>query len=568
MNRTPREIQVREECEHRKKVLWESPKRLHFINRAKDIVDYILPHAGPMLGERDSAAAEARWKNIFDTCATDALRIATAGLMTYAFPHGGEWRTLNLRGVSDPSQEVSDWLGKTDDVMEDLFAQSNVYQGIAMLARDTKAFGQGVAIVDFDELYTLWLYHVPVGDYAVASSPRRQIDTLYRELTMTLRSVVERWGEERLPEGLREKWKEGPKHWDMAVALVHAIEPRPSSYRQSSEAKGQGLPELNSEMEWRSVYWVRDSAKGDGLLSESGYPLFPVLSPREDVLPDDDYGYGSGCIALSHTRSLQHRHFSLGNLTAWQSDPMKVLPTAARGQPIGPGETIYIDTSNPHAVAAPVDASGKADLLLLEIQDIRRQIESAMGSDVFSMIGSLEGGNIRQEHILALKEEKFTILGPQTARFMDELPRPLIDIAFAWMQRKGNVPEMPQELLENGGVVDIELHGPLARASASAKKLANDSFLYGVVGLLEAFPEMRHKVKPFDAANVIHETSGADPSVIRSDEEAQRIADAEAKAKAEMQDVMLGAERAKSAAAVGSVKTNEPNLMTAALGVA
>jgi hypothetical protein len=561
-----RQLDIREQCEYRKEPLWNSQERQHFLNRSRDIVDYLLPHAGPVMGERDGKHADARWKNIFDTTATEALRISTAGLMTYAFPQGGEWRTLKLRGQTDSSTETKEWLSKTDDGMEDVFEQANVYQGIAMLARDTKAFGQGVAIVDYDPLYTLWLYHIPIGDYALAASYRGQIDTLYRELVMPLRAVVKRWGKEALSTQLRQRWeKDKSKCWETPVTIVQAIEPRPEEYQQSEEGKQRKDPVLNTEMPWRSVYWERDTGKHEGLLSESGYDVFPVLAPREDVMPGCVYGYGSGCMALAHIRSLQHRHFRLGTLIDWQSDPAAVLPTRMQGQYFGPGSRIYSDSGA--AGIETVTAAGKADLLLADIQDVRRQIRSTMGADVFSMISSLEGGNIRQEHILALKEEKFTILGPQTARFMDELPRPLVDIAFSNMQRHGSVPPMPADLEQSGGIIDIELHGPIARASASAKKLANDSFAFGVAGLAETFPSMRHKVKEFAIADVLHETSGADPSTLRSDEEAQVIADAEAAMRAKADAIAMGGAVAKGLSDAGSVSTTEPNLATQALGV-
>jgi hypothetical protein len=559
-----REAQVREQCEHRKETLWKAPDRLHFISRCKDIVDYLLPHAGPMLGERDSSGPDARWRNIFDTTATEAWRVAVAGLMTYAFPNGGEWRSLKMRGIPKPEEASAKWLSSFDDAMEDVFEQANTYQGIATLIGDVKGFGQGVAIVDYDEKYTLWLYHVPVGDYALAASSRGQIDTMYRELTMTMRAVVDRWGEEKLCPTSRQIWNnEGSKCWDKPVAIVHAIEPRPKDHRQPVESKGKGEAELSSEMEWRSVYWERDSNKNDGLLSESGYPLFPVLTPREAVLPGSVYGYGSGAMVVSHIRSLQHRQYALGNLSEWESNPGVVLPTAARNQPFGPGEHLYIDVANPHSVAAPVTPGGKADLILAEINDIRRQIKSGMGADVFSMISSLEGGNIRQEHILALREEKLAILGPQTARVMDELPRPLVDIAAAWMQRAGRMPVPPPEVLELNPEFDIELHGPLARASAAAKKLANDQFTFGVMQRIEGGLESaRHKINVFEDVNALHESCGADPRMLRSDEEADKLQQAEQQARAAAEQAAMLESMAKSGQALGNTDTSKPNALS------
>lgn len=560
--------EVREQCEPRKELLWQHPERQHFLNRCRDIVDYLFPHAGPIMGEPNSSAADARWRNIFDTCGTDALNVATAGLMTYATPPGGEWRTLVVRGEAKPHQVVKQWLGEVDDEMEGVFGQSNTYQALYRSYRNLLAFGQGCEIADYDEQFVMWCYPVPIGSFALAASFRGQIDTCYRELTMPLRAVVARWGKKALPKQLAQRWeKDKAKCWEHPVAIVQAIEPRPEQYQQSEESKQKREPQLSIEMPWRSVYWVKDTTKTEGLLSESGYEFFPVLAPRYDVVEDGVYGYGPGCMALSHIRSLQHRHFRLGTLIDWDTDPGLVLPTRMNGKPFGPGAREYADGG---AEIQTVKPNGKADLLLADINDVRRQIRSAMGADVYSVISGLQGGNIREEHIRALVEEKRTILGPQTARSFDELPRPLVDLAYEYMWRAGRMPEPPPEvvdLAEGGKKVDVEFQGVLARSSAAFKRAANDQFLMGVAQYGEFYPSMRHKVREFDAANEIHETSGAAPNLLRSDEEAQQIANAEAAAKAQAEAIAQGAIQASAAKDAGTVKTNEPNLATAAMGI-
>lgn len=566
-----RQLAVREECEYRKDPLWNNRERQHFLTRARDIVDYMLPHAGPIMGEKDGKGADARWKNIFDTCATEALNVSTAGLMTYATPPGGEWRSLKIRGLAKPSDATKQWLGKVDDDMEGVFGQSNLYQTFYLLYRDLIGFGQGCAIVDYDPTYTLWCYQVPIGDYALAASFRGQIDTLYRELVMPLRAVVKRWGKEALSKELRARWeRDKSKCWETPITIVQAIEPRPEEYRQSEEAKKDKLPELSEELPWRSVYWEKDTGKHEGLLSEKGYEIFPVLAPRYDVMPGGVYGYGPGCIALAHIRALQHRHFRLGTLIDWDTDPGLILPTRLQGRWFGPGSREYADGVTDVQTVKP---NGKADLLLADINDVRRQIKAAMGSDVYSVVSGLQTSNVREEHIRALVEEKRTILGPQTARSFDELPRPAVDIGYSYMVKAGKItpeslPEEVKKLAQSGGEIDVEFEGVLARSAAAFKRAATDSFVLGAAALVEVFPEIRHKVRVFDVANEIHETSGAAPNLLRSDEEAEERSKAEAAARAQAEAVAQGAVKAKSLADVGGISTTEPNLATKALGVA
>lgn len=560
----PREAQVREEVEAGKAAAWNDQERINFVAQCRDIVDYLFPYAGPGSGEQLADAA-ARWKGVLDTIATESLTVSVSGMMTYAFPVGGGWRSLKVRGrPSDQSgSQLDSWLSWLGGQMETLHTQSNVYQGVAALVHDSYAFGMGVAIADQDPLYTIWLHHVPVGDYALVASHRGQIDTCYRELTMPLRNVAKRWGVERLPQKLRMEYEKGAKSWFTPVTICQAIEPRPDEHRQPADAKANGLPELSNEMAWRSVYWIKDSNAHDGLLSESGYPVFPVLAPRRHVMPGKTYGTGAGQMVLSHVRSLQHRHHNLSLMSSWQSNPMVVMPAQTRGMPFGPGQRIYWDSPNPHAFATPVSPTGKPDLALAEIQDMRRQIRSLMGSDVFALISNLEGGNIRQEHILALREEKMAILGPQSARLLDELSKPLIDITAAWMQAKGQFGDVPEEVLRGTTLIDIELNGILSQASKAAKRNATSQFVFDVMSILEAFPEARHKMNAFKLVDAFHEASAPDPELIRGDDEAAQAMEAESKARAAADQIAMMESTAKTAASLGAIDTSKPNGLTA-----
>jgi hypothetical protein len=186
-----------------------------------------------------------------------------------------------------------------------------------------------------------------------------------------------------------------------------------------------------------------------------------------------------------------------------------------------------------------------------------------MGSDVFALISNLEGGNIRQEHILALREEKMAILGPQSSRLLDELSKPLIDITAAWMQAKGQFGDVPEEVLQGGALIDIELNGILSQASKAAKRNATDQFAISARGVIEIMPEARHKLNAFKLIDAYHEASGADPGLVRGDDEAGQLMQAEAKARAAADQMAMMESTAKTAQSLGSIDTSKPNGLTA-----
>lgn len=561
------QIDTREQCEFRHKTLFADEERLAFIKRGRDICDYMLPHASSLLCNSPSQADE-RWRNIFDTTATEALDISVAGHMTYGTPMGVGWLGLTLRNEPDleDDSDVGEFLTELARRMVSIGQQSNTESDFKLLTRDSLAFGGGASIVDDDDIYTIWHHYVPVGDYALGANFRGQIDTLYRELRITLKQAADEFGVPNLSADLQRKMGLGTQHWDDPVNIVQAIEPRVGGKMYGEDGK----PVPASQMMWRSVYWEKESKKEDGYLREGGYRVFPALTPRYDTQGRGLYGYGPGCIALAHVRSLQHRQHRLADCINWQTKGLFTAPTAAAGQTNNwrPGGRVLIDSQNPQPIRNVVDNNARLDHLLNDIENVREQIKRVLHSDTFTLLSSIDAKDVTAEAIREKRQEKMDILGPLTARLLTEMPRPWVDIVFAAMEAKNLVPPVPQVLIDRRAKIDPEFESVLAK-SAKAQKLSSLQGFTEFVGNYAATIDKRalHKLKSFEVVNEAAKTFDVAPEMVRSDEEAQQIANAEAQAQAQADAIAMGGTRAKSIQAVGSVKTGEPNLMTQALGM-
>lgn len=552
----------REECDYRHQALWNSSERQSFITRAQDICDHMLPHASSLL-TKDVKHADERWRHIFDTTATEALDISVAGHMTYATPIGDGWLSLVLRDEPELTKEleVAGFLKELSKRMLSVAQQSNTEQDFRLLFRNALAFGGGASIVDEDDVYTLWHHHVPVGDYAIATNFRGQVDTLYREFSLTLKQAADQFGAERLCAESQRLLAQGPRNWDHPITIVHAIEPRKGGKSRSEDGK----PLLNTEMAWRSVYWERDSQKHEGILRESGYRVFPVLAPRYDLL--GIYGTGPGCIALAHIRSLQHRHHRLAECIDWQTKGLFSAPTLAGGSSQWrPGGKVLIDSPNPQPIRNVVDNASNLNHLLLDIENVREQIRRIMHADTFTLLSSIDRSNVTAEEVREKRQEKFDILGPLTARLLNEIPRPWVDICYAYMEARGQVPELPMALAERRATIDPEFESVLAK-SAKSHRIASLQGFVGSIGLVATQIDKRvlHKVKPFDMANEFARTFDVQAELLRTDDEAQQIADAEAQAQAQADAAAVQAQQAQSLKAVGGISTTEPNLAMEAI---
>lgn len=566
------QIKLREEGDYRFTSLWQNEERQAHLRRSRDVADYITPHASSILCTSPNQADE-RWKHIFDASASRYLTTSVAGHMTYATPMGLGFLSMVLRNEPDlqDDPEVKTFAKELARRQMAIGQQSNTQADVKILTRDCLAFGGGASIVDEDDKYVIWHHNVPVGTFAIDVSFRGQVDTLYREFRLTLREAA-RWfkrdeatGSFGLPEDLQRRYDEGAKNWNEPVYIIHAIEPREGGMRRSADGK----PVPRTQMAWRSLYWVRDSKKDAGLLRESGYRVFPVLAPRYDIQGNGIYGYGPGPMALANVRSLQHLEHRRAEVVDWQTKGLFTTPTTANGSnQWRPGGHVPVDSPNPQPIRNVVDNQARLDHLLAMKADFLRQIEQTLHADTFTLLSSIDAKDVTAEAIREKRQEKFDILGPQTARLIDEMPRPWVDIVYDIQEARGLLPPIPQVLLDRGAVLDPEFESVLAKA-AKTQRLSSLRGYHADVAFYAANIDERikHKQKPFQAANDLAKTYDIDPGSLRTDEEAQRIADAEAQAQANADAAEIGALRAKSAQAVGSVSTTEPNLMTEALGM-
>lgn len=566
-------IARREEMEFRHLALWNNEERSAHLSRSRDIADYILPHASSILCTSPGQADE-RWRHIFDTAATRYLTISVAGHMTYATPMGLGWLSHALRNDPDLQEdpEVKAFLKELARRQMVIGQQSNTQSDFKILTRDCLAFGGGASIVDEDDKYTIWHHNVPVGTFALDQNHRGQIDTLYREFRLTLREA-HRWfkpdqrtGSFGLPQDLQMRFDEGAKNWNDPVDIVQGIEPREGGVSRMLGPDGRPIPVPRNQMAWRSVYWVKGSKRDDGILRESGYRVFPVLAPRYDIQGNGLYGYGPGPMALAHVRSLQHLEHRRAEVVDWQTKGMFTAPTEAQGSnQWRPGGTVL--TSNPQGIKNVADNQARLDHLLAMKEDFRQQIKETLHADTFTLLSSIDAKDVTAEAIREKRQEKFDILGPQTARLIDELPRPWVDIVYSVQEAKGLLPPIPQVLIERRAKIDPEFESVLAKA-AKSQRLSSLTGFMGVVGAAAQSLDKRalHKVKVFGVVNEAAKTFDVPPEMVRSDDEAQAIADAEAQAQKVADAALIGETASKILKNAGSVSTAEPNMATAAGG--
>ena len=540
---------VREQCAKR----WEALKseRSSWMDHWEQISRVLLPRAGRFL-VTDNNRGDKRHNKILDNTGTRALRTLSGGMMAGMTSPARPWFRLTTRDARlDETYEVKQWMSQTTSLMQMIFNQSNVYRALQSSYEELGAFGTSAVIMldDFDSV--VHCMPLTIGEFAIATGSRSQINTLYREFRMTVAALVEEFGYENVCRSTQQLYDRG--RMDDWITVINAIEPRKQRDPHRKDAVN---------MPYRSVYFEANG-KRDSLLRESGYRHFPVLAARWSVTGGDIYGTSPGMEALGDLRQLQQEQLYKGKAIAYQADPPVIVPADLRNQEdnLVPGGVIYLDTpSQAQGVRSSYEVPLQLQYLLADIQDVRDRVDQAFYKDIFMMIAGSQNDRMTATEVAERHEEKMLMLGPVLERLNAELLDPLITMTFDRMVVADLLPPIPEAL--QGVELNVDFVSILAQAQRAISTNAIDRFTQNLGQLVAIKPEI---VDKFDAdywADYYADALGIDPQLIVPNSRVALIRQTRAQQQQQAEQLATAqqlSEVAKNVGSMGEMRSASPD---------
>ena len=476
----------------------------------QEISEVLLPRAGRFL-VTDNNRGDKRHRAILDNSGTRALRTLAGGMMAGMTSPARPWFRLSTQDPKlDETYEVKKWTSQVTTLMQMIFNRSNVYRALQMTYEELGAFGTAAVVLLDDYDSVIHCMPLTIGEYALATDSRGNVDTLYREFRMTVAAVVEEFGYKNCSSRVRQLWDKA--RYDEWVTIINAIEPRRSRNPKSLDAK---------DMAYRSVYFEDGARSDDDILRESGFREFPALCPRWNVTGGDIYGCGPGMEALGDLRQLQQEQYYKSKALALMADPPVIAAADLRNQEANliPGGVIYADNVNQvQGIRAAYEVGFRPDLLAQDLLDIRQRVNEAFYKDIFMMISGMPNTQrATATEIAERHEEKMLMLGPVLERLNAEMNDRLISMTFDRMVKLNLLPPIPEEL--NGRELNVEFVSILAQAQRAVSTNAIDRFTQNLGQLIAIKPELADKFNADYWADSYSDLLGIDPQLVVSGNE-------------------------------------------------
>lgn len=456
-------------------------------------------------GISNAQNAAAQQAKLFDSTATDAVRLLSSSVLSSLTPPGVRWFDLAqpLLDEEELDQDGKEWLEESAERIHSMIHASNydtealeftMHQMIAGMA------GIYVELKNRKFHFETWaLNHL----YCRETLNLGYIDTVYRRFEYTSQQAVLEFGLTNLPKNIQEA-HEQDEHNAKLYGFVVAIRPRIKNGKQSSGKTSKNLP-------WESV-WVSEDGT---VVKESGFNEMPVIVPRWLKIPDTDYARGPVFDALPDIKTLNKvKENMLMNMDMHITGIFKVKDDGVinpNNIKFGARRTITVgDMDN----LQPLQTGGDIQFAMNEVSSLQGSIRRMLLAD---QLGPTEKAIQTATEVQTRNNQVRQILGPIFARLQSEFLTHLIARCFGLVAREGLLANAPQSITQGAGDFEIVYRSPLARSQKMQELQAIDEMIARIQPIAQIKPEVLDFINFDKLVQEFGDLLGVDPELMNDE---------------------------------------------------
>lgn len=503
-------------------------RRVHFEYNWDDIGEHIVPRR-ERYRAYDHVKGERYGRKIYDSTAVMSAQIACDGTQGHMVSPSFRWMQLIMREYED-DREVTDWLQELADEMYLAFNDSNFYEAMNEFLMDGWTIGTACMNIEEDvERGKLSFRTIHPREVFLAEDAGGHVNTVIREFWLTARQAVDYFGEYD-PTIVRAA--ERTPYED--VRFIHAVYPRYDRDPNAEDAMN---------MPFASCYVDADRSI---LVREGGYKLLPYAVWRFRKNSDEEYGRAPAWDALRDVKVLNEMMKSALKMVQKAAEPPRFVPEeyVNKWQFIPGAINPYKDAQRG---PFPYSENQQLPFLLEMINQLRDSIRKHFWVDFWQLMSSRQDQTKTATEVVELQNEKLAILTSTIGRFTNEALNPIVDNVFQIEMAAGRLPQPPEKVVREGGLIDVDFVGPLNQAVKRLGSQGTQQALMQVIQLAQVDPNVLQRFKLSEAAVQIAQSFGIDADVIRTDEEMAELLQAQQAQQAQMMQQQMQAEALRGA---------------------
>lgn len=518
----------------------------------RELADYFLPRRYRwLITPNQQFRGSPINQHILDSTGVLAARNLAAGLTSGKSSPLRPWFNLRL-GYFDSTgtNPISLWLADCERIMRLIFHESNFYNCIAQFYYDLVIYGTASLLIYEDYENVINCYNPCAGEYYVDINGEYRPVVFYREFTMTIGAVVDRFGIENCSRPVRAAFERtNGSGITREIIVAHAIEP-------NNDGRDFGVP---SSFRFRECYWEYGSGtqtpQGGApvppyFLEVKGYHEQPHCTVRWDLVSNDPYGRSVAMDALGDQKQLQLETRRKAQAIDKQVNPPLVADVQLKNQPASllPGGMTYVQgytQSGKPGISSIYDSKFDTAAIVADLEEVRGRLRYTFYNHLFQPISQFETrSNVTAVEIDARRAESLIMLGPVFQRIDNEGLKVIIERVWAMASRAGIFPPPPPEIA--GQEMTIEFTSLLAVAQDAVGAAAIERVL-GLVGNLVAVdPNVMDNVDIDYTVDKYSKLLNNDPKMMRSPDAKAAIREQRAQANQQAMQAEMADKYAKA----------------------
>lgn len=486
----------------------ESDRR-NFESLWRDVAERVRPTSNIFQNQIRSPGQRIN-QRVFDSTAALALERYASALESVISPRTQRWHKFQIPELKD-NHNVQVYLDEVTDIVFNRRYNpranfgSQAFESYMSLG----LFGNQVMFIDEDPVHGLRYKSCHIGYVWFFENHQGIVDMVHRKRPWTARQIAQKFGTDKLPATVKGALEKAP---EATFDVLHHVGPREDFVYGRRDFRGMPI---------QSCYIL---CEGKVVLSEGGYRSFPYAVSRCVTAPDEKYGRGPAMTIYPDIMTLNEMSKTILRAGQKTVDPPVLLTEdgLVRAFDLRAGALNYGGLNDRGEPMAKPFLNGARIDIGLEMEDQRRKvINDAFLITLFQIL--VETPEMTATEALIRAQEKGALLAPVMGRQQYEWQVPQIGREIDILSRRGDIPPPPDEILEMGGLMNVEFTSPLNRLQRAEDGVGILRTLDAINPVAQIDPTVLDSFDPDEMLRVLADVNGAPAKIFRTRDQVKAL---------------------------------------------